>query len=62
MRTPKDTDMRPDARTLVAYLAAAAVYIAVGVVLPEVLLSWIVAVAYLLVALWLVPALARRFR
>lgn len=62
MRTTEDKNMRPGSRTLAAYLVAAAVYIAVGVVLPELLLSWIVAVAYLLVALWLVPAVARRFR
>jgi hypothetical protein len=54
--------MRPGRRTLVVYLAAAAVYIALGVILPELLLSWIVGVAYLLVAVWLVPALARRVR
>ena len=49
-------------KTLLAYLAAAAVYVALGVILPELLLSWIVGVAYLLVAVWLVPALARRVR
>jgi hypothetical protein len=62
LRAPEDTRMRPDVRTLVAYLLAAAVYIALGVIFPELLLSWIVAVAYLLVAVWLVPALARRVR
>ena len=54
--------MRPDTRTLAAYLVAAAVYVALGVILPELLLSWIVGVAYLLVAVWLVPTLARRVR
>jgi hypothetical protein len=54
--------MRAGSRTLVAYLAAAAVYVALGVALPELLLSWIVAVVYLLVAMWLLPALARRVR
>jgi hypothetical protein len=54
--------MQPGARTLAAYLAAAAVYVALGVILPELLLSWIVGVAYLLVAVWLVPAVARRVR
>jgi hypothetical protein len=54
--------MRPDTRTLAGYLVAAAVYVALGVILPELLLSWIVGVAYLLVAVWLVPALARRVR
>ncbi len=62
MRAIEDTRMRPDARPLAAYLLAAAVYIALGVIFPELLLSWIVGVAYLLVAVWLVPALVRRVR
>ena len=60
MRAIEDTGMSPGARTLATYLAAAAVYIALGVILPELLLSWIVGVAYLLLAVWLGPALARR--
>jgi hypothetical protein len=52
--------VRPERKTLLAYLLAAAVYVALGVIVPELLLSWIVGVAYLLVAVWLVPALARR--
>ncbi len=44
----------------VLYSVAAVVYIVVGVLVPEVLLSWIVGVAFLLVAVWLVPALVRR--
>jgi hypothetical protein len=62
LRTSKDTRVRPARKTLLGYLAAAAVYVALGVILPELLLSWIVGVAYLLVAVWLVPALARRVR
>jgi hypothetical protein len=62
LRTIEDKQMRPDRRALAVYLAAAAVYVALGVVLPELLLSWIVGVAYLLVAVWLVPAVARRLR
>jgi hypothetical protein len=54
--------VRPARKTLLGYLAAAAVYIALGVIVPELLLAWIVGVAYLLVAVWLVPALARRVR
>jgi hypothetical protein len=50
----------PARKTLLAYLTAAAVYIALGVIVPELLLSWIVGVAYLLVAVWLVPTLVRR--
>jgi hypothetical protein len=59
---PQDTRVRRDATTLGWYLAAAAVYVVLGVVLPELLLSWIVGVAYLLAAVWVVPALVRRLR
>jgi hypothetical protein len=50
----------PARKTLLGYLVAAAGYIALGVILPELLLSWIVGVAYLLLAVWVVPALVRR--
>jgi len=43
------------------YAAASALYIATGVVFPDVLLSVFVAVAYLLVVAWLVPAGVRKF-
>ena len=49
-------------RELALYAAAAAVYVAVGVAVPEVLLAWPVGAAYLLVAVWLVPAALRRLR
>ena len=44
------------------YAAAAAVYIAVGVFVPEVLFSSVVGMAYLLAAVWLLPAAVRRLR
>jgi hypothetical protein len=44
------------------YLCAAAIYVGVGVAVPEVLFSWVVGAAYLLLAVWLVPALLRRVR
>jgi hypothetical protein len=44
------------------YGTAAVVYIALGVLVPEFLLSWPVGIAYLLVAVWLVPRLVRRAR
>jgi len=47
-------------RELGTYLAAGAVYIAIGLMVPDFLLSWVVAAAYLLVAVWLVPAGLRR--
>jgi hypothetical protein len=54
--------MHAGRRALAQYLAAALVYVALGVVVPELLLSWIVGVAYVLVAVWVVPALVRRVR
>jgi hypothetical protein len=42
------------------YAAAAALYVLVGVLVTDFLLSVFVAMAYLLVAAWLVPAVVRR--
>jgi hypothetical protein len=47
-------------RALVPYLAAGAVYIGIGVAHPTFLLSWVVGAAYLLLAVWALPALVRR--
>ena len=47
-------------RDLLAYLAAGAVYVAVGVFIPELLLAWPVGVGYVLLAVWVIPALVRR--
>jgi uncharacterized membrane protein (DUF485 family) len=47
-------------RELGTYLAAGAVYIALGITFPAFLFSWVVAAAYVLVAVWLVPAGIRR--
>ena len=44
----------------VGYAAASAVYIAIGVWYTDVLLSFWVALAYLLLVVWLVPAGVRR--
>ena len=49
-------------RETALYLLAGAIYVAVGVAVPEVLLAWPVGAAYLLVAVWLVPAAIRRAR
>jgi hypothetical protein len=47
--------------TVVAgYVAAAAIYIAIGVWFTDFLLSFFVALAYLLVVVWLVPVGVRR--
>jgi hypothetical protein len=42
------------------YAVAGAVYIAIGVVYTDILLSFFVALAYLLLVAWLVPAGVRR--
>ena len=42
------------------YCAAAAVYIVIGVVYDDFLLSVVVGIAYLVVAAWLVPRAVRR--
>jgi hypothetical protein len=47
-------------QTLVIYAIAAIVYIAIGVFFVDFMFSLVVAIAYLLVAVWLVPAGLRR--
>ena len=49
-------------RELALYLAAAAAYIALGVAVPEVMFSFVEGVVFVLVAVWLLPALYRRLR
>jgi uncharacterized membrane protein YhiD involved in acid resistance len=54
---------RPSKRQLTVaagYVAAAAVYIAIGVAYTDFLFSFFVALAYLLLVAWLVPAAVRR--
>jgi hypothetical protein len=45
---------------LAGYAVASAVYITIGVFYTDFLLSFWVAMAYLLVAVWLIPAGVRR--
>jgi hypothetical protein len=49
-------------KTLLVYLGAAVLYIVVGVFYVDFMLSVVVAAAYLLVAIWLVPEGIRRLR
>ena len=49
-------------RELALYLAAGAVYIAVGVAVPELLFSWVVAVGYLLFVVVALPFVVGRLR
>jgi hypothetical protein len=55
--------LRPDRRDLAVfggYALAAAVYIGIGLYTVDFLLSYWVAVVYVLVTVWLVPAAVRR--
>jgi hypothetical protein len=56
--------LRPVARgrleTLAIYGVAAVVYITIGVFFTDFMLSIVVAMGYLLIAVWLVPAALRR--
>lgn len=47
-------------RTLVIYGIAAVIYIAIGVAFVDFMFSLVVAIAYLLVAVWLIPEGIRR--
>lgn len=49
-------------RELALYLAAGAVYVALGIAVPEVLFSWVEGAAFLLLAVVLVPKLWERLR
>jgi hypothetical protein len=54
---------RPDRRqfrTLLGYGGAAAIYITIGVITTDFLLSVFVAAAYLVLVVWLVPTVVRR--
>lgn len=52
--------VQPGPFELVLYLAAAAAYIALGVAFPRLLISWVEGTAFLLLAVWILPALVRR--
>jgi hypothetical protein len=49
-------------KELTLYLAAAVAYIALGLIEPRFLLSWIEGAAFLLLAVWILPAAIRRLR
>jgi hypothetical protein len=49
-------------KELALYVAAGIVYIALGVAVPELLFSWLEAAAFLLIAVWVLPALLERLR
>lgn len=49
-------------RELALYAAAGLAYIALGLAVPELLFSWVEGAAFLLIAVWLLPALMNRLR
>ena len=49
-------------RELALYLAAGAVYVAVGVAVPEFLFTWVVAAGYLLLMVVALPFVVGRLR
>lgn len=51
---------RPDLRVFGGYCLAALLYIAIGVTVTDFLLSFWVALAYVVVVTWLVPTAVRR--
>ncbi len=49
-------------RSLAVYVTAGVVYVTLGVLEPNLLLSWVEGAAFLLLAVWVLPALVRRVR
>jgi hypothetical protein len=49
-------------RLFALYVAAAVVYVGVGLVEPAIYLHWLVALPFVLAFVWGLPALARRLR
>jgi hypothetical protein len=54
--------LRAGWQELALYLAAGAVYVAIGVTFVEFLFSWVVAAVFLLIAVVALPELVRRLR
>jgi hypothetical protein len=60
LRLSFDRPSRADLTVFAGYCLAAAIYIAIGVAWIDFLLSFWVALAYLLLTAWLFPTLVRR--
>jgi hypothetical protein len=54
--------VRPQGLELPLYVTAGAAYIGLGVAVPELLFSWIEGAVFLLLAVWVLPALVERLR
>ena len=59
LRVKFDRPSRRDLTVFGGYCVASAIYIAIGVSVVDFLLSFWVAVAYLLVTAWLIPVVVR---
>jgi hypothetical protein len=60
LKAVRASPVRPFPSELALYTAAGAVYIALGVAVPELLFSWIEAAVFLLLFVWVLPALWER--
>jgi hypothetical protein len=49
-------------KELALYVAAGVVYVVLGVAIPELLFSWIEGAVFLLLAVWVLPAVLERIR
>ena len=49
-------------RTLYLNAAVAAAYVTLGVLVPQILFSWVEVVAFYLLGVWVLPELVRRLR
>ncbi len=49
-------------REAALYAAAATAYIVLGALVPELLFAWPVGVAFLLLCVWVIPALVKRLQ
>ena len=49
-------------RTLYLNAAVAAAYVTLGVLIPQILFSWVEGVAFYLLGVWVLPELVRRLR
>jgi len=49
-------------RELALYVAAGVMYVVIGLVWPVALLSWVEGAGFLLLVVWGLPILVRRFR
>jgi putative Ca2+/H+ antiporter (TMEM165/GDT1 family) len=49
-------------REVALYAAAGVAYVALGLLWPDALLSWVEGAGFLILAVWILPAVVRRLR